>query len=87
MTGTTEATTTVGTTTTTSTGTDSDTDGACMRPGEELCDGVCVNTQMDAENCGKCDNICNENEAEVCFDGECVVILPYGAPMPEPLWA
>jgi len=54
--------------------------------GEEMCGGVCVNTQEDDKNCGKCFNVCNPNMGESCISGECMVLLPYGAPMPEPLW-
>ena len=40
-------------------------------------------TLEDVDHCGKCFNKC---EFESCIEGECMVILPYGAPMPEPLW-
>jgi hypothetical protein len=59
------------------------TGGDCTGPGEEICGGVCVNTQENPDHCGKCFNKC---EFEACIEGECMVILPYGAPMPEPLW-
>jgi hypothetical protein len=57
-----------------------------MGRGEEICGGVCVNTNSDVDHCGMCFNSC-EDEGNFCEEGECVVILPYGAPMPEPLWA
>jgi hypothetical protein len=57
-----------------------------MGLGEEFCDGVCVNTLEDQENCGMCNHACEQGQGEWCIDGECQVILPYGAPMPEPLW-
>jgi len=56
-----------------------------MGLGEEICDGVCVNTQENAEHCGMCFNACGDDQ--FCFEGECMVFQPpYGAPMPEPLW-
>jgi hypothetical protein len=55
-----------------------------MGPGEQLCGGVCVNTQTDDDHCGKCFNVCEDSGD--CIQGECVFITPYGAPMPEPLW-
>jgi len=52
-----------------------------------MCAGECVNTDQDAENCGKCRNVCDDESSEMCVDGECVVIVPpYGAPMPDALW-
>lgn len=61
------------------------TGGACMGAGEELCDGVCVNTQEDPMHCGDCETACAGDE--FCIEGQCMIILPpYGAPMPEPLW-
>jgi hypothetical protein len=57
-----------------------------MEEGQEVCDGVCVDTLNDNENCGGCNIVCNPNEGEFCIGGECQVILPYGAPMPEPTW-
>jgi hypothetical protein len=63
------------------------TGGECVGPGLEVCDGVCVDTQVDWEHCGKCFNLCDIQGGFDCVEGECeVVILPYGAPMPEPLW-
>lgn len=61
------------------------TGGDCTGPGEEICGGACVNTLEDEKHCGKCFDDCGENGG-FCDQGECVVILPYGAPMPEPLW-
>ncbi len=56
-----------------------------MGPGEELCGGICVNTNSDSKHCGECGNACADFIS--CVDGECQNVLPYGAPMPEALWA
>lgn len=62
------------------------TGGDCTGRGEQICGGACVNTLADNEHCGKCFNVCNENQGEFCDQGECILIMPYGAPMPDPLW-
>ena len=68
------------------TGGGSGTGGDCTGRGEQICGGACVNTLADNEHCGKCFNVCNENQGEFCNQGECILIMPYGAPMPDPLW-
>lgn len=39
--------------------------------GETGCDGVCVNLQIDTNNCGECANICGNEE--FCYRGKCTV--------------
>jgi hypothetical protein len=60
-----------------------------MGRGEEICDGNCVNTLQHHDHCGKCFNVCDgqNGKGNYCDQGECIiVVMPYGAPMPEPLW-
>lgn len=38
------------------------------------CDGECVNIQTDANNCGKCQNACEEGD--ICRGGKCVRTPP-----------
>jgi hypothetical protein len=38
--------------------------------GKSRCDGVCVNTQTDAANCGKCGKVCKNGQ--VCRGGQCI---------------
>lgn len=44
-----------------------DPDDPC--PGATLCDGVCVDADVDPSNCGSCGNVCDEDL--VCQDGGC----------------
>ncbi|MBL9102973.1 MAG: hypothetical protein JNL82_18660 [Myxococcales bacterium] len=63
------------------------TGGDCTGPGEQICDGVCVNTLEDDQHCGDCETVCNQDQFEQCNQGECEILIPpYGAPMPEPMW-
>ncbi|MBK8262458.1 MAG: hypothetical protein IPK80_14140 [Nannocystis sp.] len=84
---TTTSSTSSSTTSDTTSDTTGDTSSGCDGRGEQICDGVCVNTNQDPEHCGECLNVCDGEMGQACVEGECVVILPYGAPMPEPLWA
>jgi hypothetical protein len=49
-------------------------DGAC-RPtcetGQTCCEGDCVDTNSDPNNCGACDNACTDPLAPDCLDGAC----------------
>lgn len=45
---------------------------AC-RSGMEACGCVCVDLDVDPENCGQCGNVC-DTASEVCDSGECVVM-------------
>ncbi|MBN1773233.1 MAG: hypothetical protein JXB32_18370 [Deltaproteobacteria bacterium] len=49
------------------------TEGIACGPGEELCEGVCVDTRTDPANCGGCGGTCTSEQ--VCLDGSCVPIL------------
>ncbi|MBI4702892.1 MAG: hypothetical protein HY744_17380 [Deltaproteobacteria bacterium] len=44
--------------------------GSCAA-GRTCCDGECVDTQTDAENCGGCAVNCGPNE--ICSVGQCVL--------------
>ena len=45
--------------------------------GQSLCDGVCVATNDDSDNCGKCGNVCPM--AQACVKGACSVECPGGS--------
>ena len=46
-------------------------DGALVCPDPQvLCNDQCVDTSLDPENCGDCNNIC---ASDVCIDGGCLV--------------
>ena len=47
-------------------------DEALMCPVGELCDGECVDTNMDNDHCGACGNACMG--AMVCVDGGCAAV-------------
>jgi len=38
--------------------------------GQTLCDGSCIDTQSDSQNCGACGNVCNTSEP--CSVGKCL---------------
>ncbi|MCB9534204.1 MAG: hypothetical protein H6698_07870 [Myxococcales bacterium] len=40
------------------------------RPGATVCDGQCIDTRTNGENCGECGHACGD--AEICAGGECV---------------
>ena len=42
----------------------------CTGPYTESCDGECISTRTDPDNCGGCGTTCGEEEA--CFSGQCV---------------
>jgi hypothetical protein len=44
--------------------------GACPA-GMTACDGRCVDLRSDPDNCGRCDNECQENHGQVCSNGKC----------------
>jgi hypothetical protein len=44
--------------------------GACPA-GLTACDGRCVDLRSDPDNCGRCDNECEEYHGQVCSDGTC----------------
>jgi hypothetical protein len=44
--------------------------GACPA-GMTACDGRCVDLRSDADNCGRCDNECEESHGKVCSNGKC----------------
>jgi len=44
---------------------------ACLAD-ERICDGLCVKTETDEENCGSCSNACAA--AERCVDGVCAAL-------------
>ena len=52
--------------------------GTCeCRPGFDRCDGACVDLDIDATNCGECDETCTEveegeQELHLCELGECI---------------
>lgn len=43
---------------------------------QELCNGECVSTNLDPNNCGSCGNTCQDGT--VCNAGQCVDSCPYG---------
>ncbi len=57
---------------------DADLDGAvaCPRPGELMCDGLCLDTSVDPDHCGDCETVCSADEA--CLSGGCVADCPEG---------
>jgi hypothetical protein len=44
--------------------------GACPA-GMTACDGRCVDLRSDPDNCGRCDNECQESHGQVCSSGKC----------------
>jgi hypothetical protein len=44
--------------------------GACPA-GMTACDGRCVDLRSDPDNCGRCDNECEESHGQVCSSGKC----------------
>ena len=44
---------------------------ACLA-GETSCSGMCVNTEFDANNCGKCGISCDLSAGQFCSNGTCV---------------
>ncbi|MBW2455149.1 MAG: choice-of-anchor L domain-containing protein [Deltaproteobacteria bacterium] len=52
-----------------STSTSTGTGGGDVCPGATLCNGVCVNTDYDPNNCGDCDVVCDPGQ--VCSQGAC----------------
>ena len=54
-------------------------DGASSETGNcpMMCDGECVDTTEDPNNCGSCGNACAADQE--CADGECVLACPGGA--------
>jgi hypothetical protein len=48
--------------------------GECysIEPGYEMCNGACVNTMSDNENCGECGNVCGS--LQNCAKGKCTEI-------------
>jgi hypothetical protein len=44
--------------------------GACPA-GMTSCDGRCVDVRSDPDNCGRCDNECEEYHGQVCSNGKC----------------
>lgn len=60
-----------------------DGDAAIVCQGEQrLCNGMCVNIQIDESHCGTCDNLCEGGQ--VCTDGRCETIdcdAPSGCPL------
>jgi Stigma-specific protein, Stig1 len=43
--------------------------GDCPHPGSHCCNGTCVDTKTDPNNCGRCGNTCGTNET--CTEGKC----------------
>ncbi len=56
--------------------------GRCEAAGEGFCEGVCLDLQADAANCGRCGRVCAAGVA--CENGRCggirQVVLACGAP-------
>jgi hypothetical protein len=50
--------------------------GSCTcAPGQSLCNGVCVNTSSDPNNCGTCGHVCSAPNANMaCSQGQCVIV-------------
>jgi len=51
-----------------------DDDLSCAGPcpaGLTACDGRCVDLRSDPDNCGRCDNECEDKYAQVCSNGKC----------------
>ncbi|WP_168210824.1 putative metal-binding motif-containing protein [Persicimonas caeni] len=51
-----------------------DTDAETCAPDQELCDGVCVDTQTSEDHCGACGQACNtygQNSVALCQSGSC----------------
>lgn len=46
------------------------TDDGCSAP-MQVCDGVCIDTREDDDNCGECDRVC-ESPTGRCQNGMCV---------------
>ena len=51
------------------TGGDGGMDGSACGPGQEICDGVCVDTRVSTAHCGSCGSSCAAGE--VCSAGSC----------------
>lgn len=48
---------------------DAKTTETCNGAGQSVCDGVCIDTQTDGQNCGGCNNVCGDGST--CSDGAC----------------
>src|SRR5262245_8158137 len=49
-------------------------ENGCPGAGEEPCDGTCMNTQVDPNNCGACGNVCAGSQ--VCLSSGCATSCP-----------
>ena len=47
----------------------------CEQVGFGICDGVCLDLEQDAANCGRCGRVCNEGVE--CIDGFCGGLLTF----------
>jgi hypothetical protein len=53
---------------------DDDASGPTCTGGKTLCDGACVNTNTNANDCGGCDIACDANST--CSGGQCIPNAP-----------